>query len=72
MIQKVIKVGNSLAVTIPQKEVKERNLKVGDMVSIEIEVTKKGKKITLTREFADWVDDYIEKNRPALEELSNT
>ncbi len=71
MIQKVIKVGNSLAVTIPQKEVKEKNLHVGDAVEIDVQKSLETKKPTLTPEFKKWVDKYIDKNRPALEELAN-
>lgn len=35
--QKVIKVGSSLAVTIPAKEAKASNLKVGSEVNISVE-----------------------------------
>jgi len=71
MIQKIIKVGNSSAVTIPQKLIKEKKLKVGDEVRIDVEPVKKAKKTTLTPEFIKWVDKYIENNRPALEELAS-
>ena len=36
MIQKVLKVGSSAAVTIPKKSLKELGLKVGDSVSIDV------------------------------------
>ena len=39
MIQKIIRVGNSMAVTIPQNVVKEKNLKIGDSVNFSIEPT---------------------------------
>lgn len=71
MIRKVIKSGNSLAVTIPQNVVKENNFKIGDVIDVSIETVKKTKKTTLTPAFIDWVDKYIESNRPALEELAN-
>ena len=70
MIQKVIRVGNSLAVTIPKKTLEEKNLKVGDLVQVDLEPTKKSRS-KVTPDFINWVDKYIEKNRPALEELAN-
>lgn len=37
MIQKVFKVGSSVAVTIPKKSLKELGLKAGDAVRVEID-----------------------------------
>lgn len=71
MIQQIIRVGNSVAVTIPQAVIKEKKLKVGDAVQVEIEKVEKTRKTTLTPAFIKWVDKYIENNRPALEELAN-
>lgn len=71
MKQKIIRVGNSIAVTIPQNVAKEKNLKVGQEVQFEIEPVKKVRKTTLTPSFLSWVDNYIEKNRPSLEELAH-
>ena len=71
MIQKIIRVGNSAAVTIPQSVIKEKRLKVGDNVQIDLEPVKKAQKTTLTPEFIKWVDKYIENNRPALDELAH-
>jgi antitoxin component of MazEF toxin-antitoxin module len=39
-IRKVIKTGNSLAITIPSKSIKDFNIKEGDPVSIKINKTK--------------------------------
>lgn len=36
MIQKVLKVGSSVAVTIPKKSLKELGLKAGDSVYVEV------------------------------------
>ena len=69
MIQKIIRVGNSVAVTIPKKVLEEKNLKVGDLADVDIQPKAK-KKTQLSPEFLKWVDKYIEKNRPALEELA--
>lgn len=71
MIQKIIRVGNSVAVIIPKKVLQEKNLKVGQSAEVDIQPVKKARKTTLTPAFLEWVDKYIEKNRPALEELAN-
>lgn len=71
MIQKIIRVGNSMAVTIPQAVVKEKKLKIGDDVNINIEPLNKRRVAKITPEFIKWVDKYIENNRPALEELAH-
>jgi len=39
-IRKVIKTGNSLAITIPSKSIKDFNIKEGDPVTIKINKTK--------------------------------
>lgn len=70
LIQKVIRVGNSLAVTIPQNIVKEEKLKVGEAIEFDVHRVKKTK-AKITPEFVKWVDKYIENNRPALEELAS-
>ncbi len=66
MIQKVIKVGNSLAVTIPQNVVKEEKLKVGDSVNFSIEPF-----FTVDKEIHELTQKLIEQYRPALEELAS-
>ena len=71
MIQKIIRVGNSAAVTIPQSIIKEKKLRVGDEVQVDVEPVRKTKGTTLTPEFIKWVDKYIENNRPALEDLAS-
>lgn len=70
MIQKTFQVGNSVAVTIPKKVLEEKRIRVGDSVEVSFESIKKAHKTGLTPDFLDWVDNYIEKNRPALEELA--
>jgi len=68
MRQKIIRVGNSAAVTLPKKILQEKGLKIGQ--EAEIEISSVNKQTTLSPEFLNWVDKYIEKNRPALEELA--
>ena len=41
MIQKVLKVGSSAAVTIPKKSLKELGLKIGDSVALQVNVAAK-------------------------------
>lgn len=47
-IRKVIKTGNSLAITIPSKSIKDFNIKEGDPVSVKINRTK----VTITYLFS--------------------
>lgn len=81
MLQKVIRVGNSSAVTIPKEFLQQLEWTVGDRV--EMQITKKALKIQavsrkkilrkssgINRSFAHSVDEFIEKYRPALEELA--
>ena len=68
MKSKIIRVGNSAAVTIPKKTLEEKNIKIGD--EAEIEVTSLQNKPTVSPEFFEWLNQYIEKNRVALEELA--
>ena len=70
MKQKIIRVGNSAAVTIPKKVLAEHNLSIGHEAEVDISPVEKETK--LTRKFGNWVDQYIEDNRVALEKLSNT
>lgn len=77
MIQKVIKVGNSIAVTMPKDFIKGAKIKAGDEVVVEssldtLSIRPKSKGVFgLTPEFVRSVDDFIEEYRPALEELAN-
>lgn len=71
MIQKIIRVGNSAAVSIPKKLLEEKNLKIGDLAEVDIQAKNPHKKMVLTPEFLKWVDKYIVNNRPALDELAS-
>ncbi len=66
MIQKIIRVGNSVAVTIPTKVIEEKKLKVGDSVDISIEPV-----FTADRDIHDLTQKLIKQYRPALEELAS-
>ena len=100
--QKVIKVGNSYAVTLDSKFVDENQVKAGDQVvgsyskshvayavpknqsmtlkdSASLEYGKKLSKAEkravmhskVTPELSSWTDDFLKKNKQAMEELAN-
>jgi len=68
MRAKIIRVGNSAAVTIPKIILKEKNISIGEEAEVEIKSLQN--KPTVPREFLEWINEYIEKNRAALEELA--
>lgn len=79
MIQKIIQVGNSAAVTLPQEFLKKSGWKVGDRVYVEgnpsmklmlVKDTSMPEKTTLTPEFKEWLDDFTIRNRELLQELA--
>ena len=77
MIQKVLKVGSSAAVTIPKKTLEELGWKVGDQVVVEID---KRKRVVLIRpsiklsrqdkKIAKLTFDFIHRYRHDLETLA--
>lgn len=76
--QTVIKVGNSLAVTLPRQFVEGRKLKAGQKVFVEADsdidfvhiTTKNTGKQSLTPEFYDWLKKFNAKYKTALTELA--
>lgn len=59
MTQKVIKIGSSLGVTIPKKQLDELGLNLGDEVKIKLEpVTKDKKQEKLMEEYDKFVQQY--------------
>lgn len=80
MIQKIIKVGNSFAITLPRGFIKEAGFKSGDEVEVETDkelklmlVKPKGSNIqtSITPEFKSWLDNFIKENKKALTELAS-
>ena len=77
MIQKVLKVGSSAAVTIPKRSLEELGLKIGDSVSVSV----RDKKVTIEARVVSadvidvdtvtWAKSFIERYRPALEALKD-
>ena len=77
MIQKVLKVGSSAAVTIPKKSLKELGLKIGDNVILEMDMTKRAVSIRpfiqMTKhqeKIARLTLDFINRYRKDLEALA--
>lgn len=79
LIQKVIKVGNSAAVTLPKDFLKSAKVKVGDQVHLEIDdsvgaaiISAQGNPYkSVSPDVAQWTKGFIERNRRALKELAN-
>jgi len=79
MLQKIIKVGNSAAVTIPKSFLKQASFKVGDEVLVETDFQsetlmvrpKAAQEVTpVSKEFISWTKKFIKKYRPMLQELA--
>ncbi len=80
MLRKIFKTGNSVVVSLPKEFLSTLNISEGSDVNIE--VNEKEKKLILTPvnhnlsqhgitpEFSDQIDRFIDKYRPALEELA--
>ncbi|HRH55879.1 MAG TPA: AbrB/MazE/SpoVT family DNA-binding domain-containing protein [Candidatus Paceibacterota bacterium] len=77
MIQKVLKVGSSAAVTIPKKSLEELGVKIGDSVLVSVhdkKVTIEARTISQSVVDTDtvaWAKSFIEAYRPALEALKD-
>ncbi|MBT7553197.1 AbrB/MazE/SpoVT family DNA-binding domain-containing protein [bacterium] len=83
MTQKIIKVGNSLGITLPKEFVKQANLSTGHTVTTAIEAntgvlkvqtniknSDKLIKSSLSPQFVKRVDSFIKRHKPALEKLA--
>jgi len=84
MRQKIIRVGNSAAVTIPKEFLNKINWQIGDEVQFESE-PENGRFIirdadfngkisqnNLTPEFKQWLDKFTTKHKDLLKELART
>lgn len=80
MFQKILQVGNSLAVTLPSEFVKKASLKVGDEMGVEFNSELKwvlvkpknlADKATLTPDFKNWLDEFMTEYKPILKKLSH-
>ena len=78
-MQKIIKVGNSAALTLPRDFLVEAGLRIGDEMAVETNAKMKmflakpkeqAAQKTLTPEFKNWLDDFIKEYRPVLKKLA--
>jgi len=78
MIQKVVQIGNSIGVVIPQS-LASNTLKIGDIVHVDkdpvsgtyfINKTDKGNASSITPEFLFWLKKFNKKYKIALAELA--
>lgn len=77
MVQKIIQVGNSLAITIPKYFAKKAHLKRGQEVRVETNVNSKimlikftNKNSSPTPEFYSWLIDATEKYKDIITKLA--
>lgn len=75
MTQKVLKVGDSAAVTIPKGSLDELGLRPGDEVNVRVDTKQRRVYIEpiireADKELLDWMKKFIEKYRTALEALA--
>ena len=79
MIQKIIKVGNSAAITIPKDFLNGTGFKIGDEIKVEadtvakmmiIKSPKQGDYRSLTPEFFKWLKDISEKHEDTIKALA--
>ncbi len=81
MIQKIIQVGNSAAITLSHAFLKKAGWKVGGKVVVEGDSDMKLLLIkdqnatfqtNITPEFKEWLDKFTKRNRALLQELART
>ncbi len=73
-----MRVGNSLAVTLPKRFINGRKLKAGQKVFVEDDAdlgvvqihTSNGNKLSLTPEFKEWLDEVSTKHENLIRELA--
>lgn len=80
MIQKIIKVGNSAAITIPKEFLNESGLTIGDEMVIETNTKRQvlfakpkaqAQKISLSPEFFEWLDKISVEYEDTIKELAH-
>ena len=78
MAQKVITVGNSLAITIPKDSAKMLRIKAGDRVEVSahpstgvLTVRPERTRSTVNPDVITWTNAFIDKNRKLLQRLAD-
>lgn len=81
MLQKIIQVGNSYAITIPKDFVREAKLKSGQKMRVDVDIDSETlsvqpmerpslQKGSLTPEFLSWLKKFNARYKDALKELA--
>ncbi len=79
MIQKIINVGNSLAVVLPKQFTKEAKYRAGDTIDVETNAVLRAAYVRpiadatmpgLTPEFKQWLDEISEKEADIIKALA--
>lgn len=70
MVQQLISIGNSIGVIIPKNVLKEKNIKLGDKVELDIKPIKTTTKGVDAR-FMKMVDEFIEDHKDVLQQLAD-
>lgn len=79
MIQKIIKVGNSAAITIPKEFLREAHIRIGEEIAVEtypraktllVKPKEQDGKMVLTPEFYQWLEAISEKYEDVIKELA--
>ncbi|MDO8183880.1 MAG: hypothetical protein Q7T49_02760 [bacterium] len=75
MAQKIIKIGSSAAVTMPKRSLADLGLKIGDLVTVQI--NKHQRSVTVepvisndNKETITWTKNFIKRYKPALLSLA--
>ena len=69
MVQQLISIGNSVGVIIPKNILKEKNIKIGDQVELDIKTIKPSASGVDVR-FMKMVDEFIEEHKDVLQSLA--
>lgn len=70
MIQQLISVGNSVGVIIPKNVLKEKNIKIGDRVELDVKPIKQTVG-SVDAKFMKMADEFIEEHKDVLQALAN-
>ncbi|HVZ12036.1 MAG TPA: AbrB family transcriptional regulator [Patescibacteria group bacterium] len=70
MVQQTISIGNSIGVIIPKNVLKEKNIKLGDPVEIDIKPVKIDMQ-GVDVQFMKMIDEFIEDHKDVLQKLAN-
>lgn len=70
MIQQTIQIGNSIGVIIPKNILKEKKIKVGDKIHVEVKPVAKNAGNVNPR-FMQMVEEFTESHKDVLAELAN-